>query len=212
MKGTSHAIIGATTGYVLSGIIGSDLITTIGITTIGSIIVDIDEEHSTINKLLFPVGVKYRNYLKILIGLIMLLVPNTLCKYLGAIITLSAISSKVVYQFSLFGGFQKREYHRTIFHNPIIGGLILILPLYMLDVSYNYRIAFIVGIYIGHYLMDSFTTYGLPLFPLKRCIRMPIYFSSRNNIAEKFVVVSFIGVAIAFTNPHLIESVINFIK
>lgn len=209
MKGTSHAVLGFTTGIVLSEILGADPRAIIPITTVASLIPDIDEENSIINQMIIPMKTKYRNHLKVALGLGLLgvgymFLSSILLQYIGAIIVLSTISSKVEYRFSLFGGLQRREYHRTLFHHPLIGGLILIAPINMLDIPTDYKIAFMVGIIECHYLMDTFTTYGLPFYPIQRTLRMPIHYDSRNSTAEFFVVTAYVAIMLIIRYPQII--------
>lgn len=206
LKAISHAIVGAATGFILSEFTGSEIWATIGITVLASLIPDIDEEHSTINKILFPVKVKRKNYLKIGIGIGMMLINSTILRYLGVIILLSTISAKVEYRFSLFRGFEKLKYHRTLFHHPLFGGIIFIAPLIILNIPSYYKVAFIVGLIVGHYLMDSFTTYGLPLYPFRyKPLRMPIHFNSSNRLAEVLVISIYVAITLIPNHPQLIS-------
>jgi membrane-bound metal-dependent hydrolase YbcI (DUF457 family) len=209
MKGMSHAVVGFTTGVLLAEMLGADPKAIVSITTIASLIPDIDEENSMINQILIPIKTKHRNPLKVALGLGMLAVGymflhSILLEYLGAIIVLSTISSKVEYRFSLFDGLQKREYHRTLFHHPLIGGVIFIAPINVLEIPSDYKIAFMVGIVVCHYFMDTFTTYGLPFYPFKRVLRMPIHFDSRNSFAEFLVVTSYVAIMLIARYPQLI--------
>ena len=159
--------------------------------------------------MLIPIKTKNRNHLKVFLGLSILgigymFLKSILIQYLGAIIVLSTLSSKVTYRFNLFDGLQKREEHRTLFHHPIIGGLIFIAPILSLDIPKDYKIAFMVGILVGHYLMDTFTTYGLPFYPFKRTLRMPIHFDSRNSLAEFLIVSVYLGFLALVKYPEIV--------
>ena len=206
MRGTSHILIGAATGFALANQLDYNITTTIGLTVLGSIIIDIDTKNSTINKILFPVKSKHRNIMKGAVGGGFLLLSNIFLKYIGALILLSIISEKVVYKFSFFKGIQKYEYHRTIFHDPIIGTIIFLLPLLIIKVPLEITIPFITGIGL-HYLADSFTSYGLPFYLLGGKIkRMPISYNSQNLIAEYIIVAGFVLTIIAVSDFGLFNS------
>lgn len=217
MRGKSHLIAGIATGIVISEHLNINPLITIGLSTLGSVIVDIDEQSSTINKVLFPfVKQKDRNKIKAIVGAAMVLQSfSVLVRYFGVLILLSIVSSKVQYKFSIFKGFYKREYHRTYFHDPIIGTILFVIPFYIMDIPNEYKIAFIVGVMLGHYLMDMFTHYGLPLYILKvfgihKPLRIPlVHFDSRNKVAENIVVISYAGLMILIRFPFLIEYIKN---
>lgn len=193
MKGLSHSIIGATTGIVLSSKLGTDPLMTVGFTILGSIIVDIDEKHSTINKLLFPVPVAMRNIIKGAIGIGLFLTSQALLKYLGIILILSIVSGKLELRFNFLQGVHARVYHRTMFHDPIIGLGLLVIPLYMVSIPQQYLIAYTIGL-ATHYLADSFNEYGLPLYLLNgKKLRFPLSYSSTNFVAEYLIVTTYLG-------------------
>jgi hypothetical protein len=218
MKALPHAIVGATTGYMFSGILGTDPLKTIAISTFSSLVVDIDKEDSTINKILFLlVPVKYRNSIKAVVGLIMMalgtyIVRNPMMQYLGAIFFISTISTKVEYRFSLFDGLERREFHRTLFHHPIIGAIVFLIPLQILNIPDDYKTAFVAGLMIGHYLMDSFTKYGLPFFPFKKMIRMPIYYDSYKYPAIEYIIVTaYVMLLTTLKYPQIWDTISNFL-
>lgn len=184
MEGQSHAIAGIATGVAVMSAFQISPEIAIGTCLLGAMIVDIDAEHSKINKWLFPVNVKYRLMLKLFIGAILLVLPMEFGKYIGAILILSIISCKVSYKFSIWNGIQEFKFHRTIFHDPIIGGLILAAPLYMLNLSEAWTVPYICGL-ASHYILDMFTAYGLPLYLFKgKKLRFPIHYKSGNNLME----------------------------
>lgn len=191
MKGSSHAIVGLTTGILLTNIITADPKMVISATLVGSIIPDIDEEHSTINKMMFPVKSKYRNILKSIIGIGLFsygYLFNEMIQYLGLVLLLSMVSAKISYKLSLFKGFQRIKHHRTMFHNPLLALLIFVFPAYQIGIQSEYLIAFSVGLYLCHYFLDMFNTYGLPLFPIKNQIRMPFHYNSKNIVVEYLII------------------------
>lgn len=200
MRGTSHLVIGATTGLILSQSLeigqGINPLIVAGLAIIGSITPDLDAKKSIINRALFPVKSSYRNTLKTIIGLILVLIPETIVRYLGAIILLSVVSNKVEYRFNLFSGFKRIEMHRTLFHDPILGTLLFIIPLKALGVEQAYTLAFMIGV-ISHYIADMFNTYGLPLYLLggKR-IRMPFCYNINNKYIEYVLVSSYVLIAL----------------
>lgn len=204
MKGISHAVIGATLGYYLSQVNNMNPIETVAITTISSLIVDIDEKNSTINKILFPCKAEYRNQLKITVGLLSLFIPNSIVKYIGLILILSSVSSFLQLKFSPLTGVEIHEYHRTYFHNPIIGSILFMTPLYFIGLSNEQTVAFILGLIIAHYIPDSFTRYGIPLTPFtNRNIRMPFTYRSGNIVAEiASIFIIIIGISIIFSSPY----------
>jgi hypothetical protein len=185
MKGSSHAVAGAVTGIAISTTMHLNPITTIGMTLLGALIVDIDEEHSKINKILFPVAKENRWLVKALVGAAMIASQINSLQFIGIILLLSLVSARVKYKFSLWNGFQEFKYHRTFFHDPIIGGLLLTAPLYALGLSQALIIPYVVGV-LSHYVLDLCTAYGLPLYLLggKR-LRFPIInYHSGNNLME----------------------------
>ncbi|MBO8160692.1 MAG: metal-dependent hydrolase [Thermosipho sp. (in: Bacteria)] len=192
MKGTSHLVVGAATGIVLSQHVNINPLVTVGLTTLGAIMPDLDEKHSAINKILFPVSIKKKNILKGLVGAVLLLVQHPLAIYIGAIIILSMISSKIEYRFSILKGFYQVKHHRTIFHDPLIGSVIFLVPLLLLKISKIYILIYLLGL-ITHYIADSFTNYGLPLYILGRKLRMPLTYSSNNMAVEYILVGSYLG-------------------
>lgn len=220
MKGINHLIVGATTGVVISDKFNTNPIITIGLAALGSIIVDIDAEHSLINKVFFrSITDKLNrllrfkrntklsvNQIKLVIGLAMLFISNLMVKYLGVLILLSLFSAKVRYKFSLLRGLEKYKYHRTIFHDPIIGTILFTVPLYLLNIPNQYKYPFLIGIILGHYLMDMFTEYGLPIYLLGiKHFRIPIiHFNSSNWIAEMLVTICYIGIVLLVKYPNII--------
>jgi hypothetical protein len=214
MKGASHTIVGLTTGVALTKVLEADPTSVIAITTIASLLPDIDEENSMINQLLIPIRMKHRNPIKVAMGLALIAIgyiffQSVLMQFIGAIIVLSTLSAKIEYRFSLSEGFNKRTYHRTLFHHPLIGGLLFTVPLIAMDIHDDYKTSFLVGIVVCHYLMDSFTTYGLPFYPFKRVLRMPIHYHSRNTVAEIMVITVYITLVITATYPGLITVIMN---
>jgi membrane-bound metal-dependent hydrolase YbcI (DUF457 family) len=184
MKGESHAIAGIATGVAVISAFQISPVIAIGTSLLGAMIVDIDAENSKINKWLFPVNIKYRLMLKLFIGASLLVLPMDFGKYIGAILILSIVSCKVSYKFSIWNGIQEFKYHRTIFHNPLIGGLILVAPLYILNLSEAWIVPYICGL-ASHYILDMFTAYGLPLYIFKgKKLRFPINYKSGNNFME----------------------------
>ncbi len=214
MKGISHAVVGLTTGAALAKVLEAEPTTIIAITTLASLLPDIDEENSMVNKLLVPIRLKHKNPIKAAMGSALFVIgriiyQSAFLQFLGAIIVLSTLSAKIEYRFSLSEGFNKRAYHRTLFHHPLIGGLLFTVPLIAMDIHDNYKTAFLVGIVVCHYLMDSFTTYGLPFYPFKRVLRMPIHYHSRNTVAEIMVITVYITLVITATYPGLITVIMN---
>jgi membrane-bound metal-dependent hydrolase YbcI (DUF457 family) len=201
MKGSSHAVVGLTTGILLTNLISADPKIVISATVVGSIIPDIDEEHSTINKIMFPVKSKYRNILKALIGIGLFsygYIYNEIIQYLGLVLLLSMVSAKISYKLSLFKGFQRMKHHRTMFHNPLLALLIFVFPAYQMGIQREYLVAFSVGLYLCHYFMDMFNTYGLPLYPIKRQIRMPLHYNS------KYILVEYLIIGVYMVSSYLI--------
>lgn len=211
MKETSHMLAGVATGILISEKFNINPMFSIGLSVIGSVIVDIDTKKSFVNKLLFPVKAQHRNILKTFISIILMLVPNNFVKYLGGILLLSVFSSKVEYRITLFGGVQKREYHRTLFHDPFIGCTIFIIPLLILKIPYTYIIPYLSGLLFGHYLMDSFTRYGLPSYVIRRRkpIRMPLHYNSKNKLAELIIVTIYITFTISIAYYEKINILIE---
>lgn len=186
-------IVGAVTGVALSQNLNIPLTTAVGFATLGSIIVDIDEEHSLINKTITLGITRYRNIVKGIIGTAMLAYPMTLLRYIGALLLLSIISNKYELRFSIWSGPEIRQYHRTIFHDPIIGIALFIIPILILRLPKTFILPYMIGV-ILHYIFDSFTAYGLPLILFKgKTIRMPIYYHSKNYIIEAVILCCYIG-------------------
>lgn len=184
MKGQSHAIAGIATGVAVMSAFQVNPVIAIGTSLLGAMIVDIDSENSKINKWLFPVNIKYRTMLKLFIGATLLALPMEFGKYIGGILILSILSCKVSYKFSIWNGIQESKFHRTIFHDPIIGGLILAAPLYMLKLPEAWTLPYTCGL-ASHYILDMFTSYGLPLYLFKgRKIKFPITYRSGNDFME----------------------------
>ena len=203
MTGITHLTVGATAGLLLSEKLNINPLIAVAVCGFASIVVDIDEEHSMVNKLL-RASPKHKNLLKIILGVLLIgskrmlgfnPVPDAMLFYLGIILVLSAICSHVEYRFSFSRGLQKRKYHRTLFHHPLVGFLLLLMPLTTISVPETVKTCYQCGI-ASHYLLDSFNPNGLPGFPLKKRIRMPITFKSGNIIAETGIVV-FCGALIA---------------
>lgn len=196
MTGLSHAAAGITAGLILSEKINADPLISAGLCVLGSLIVDIDSEESLINRLLMPTlsknnrlsyisnyFTKNNNLVKIVIGACMQLASNSLLQYVGVILILSSICNKMEVRFSLFGGVQVNRYHRTIFHDPVLGTILLAAPLFLYNLQSFYIIPYMVGIAL-HYIMDSLTHAGLYSIVLRKFFRMPIHFNSSNKIAE----------------------------
>ncbi|KZL92810.1 metal-dependent hydrolase [Clostridium magnum] len=187
MKGQSHAIAGVVTGVALTHSMHLNInpIIVVAAALVGAMIPDIDEEHSKINKWLFPVSAKQRNIVKGLAGAILISSPIAVLKYIGIILVMSILSCKVNYKFSIWSGLHMFSYHRTIFHDPILGGLLLTVPLYLLSLPKEYIIPYACGL-ASHYLLDMCTSNGLALYLLggKR-IRIPlITYKSGNDFME----------------------------
>ena len=199
MKGISHILAGAATGYAVSQTLGFDPVKTIGISIVAGLIVDLDAETSTINKMLFPLKGHLKDLLKIVVGCVLLLMPMFVLKYIGIIILISAVGSKLSEIFNIC--------HRGILHDPIVGSILFLLPLHLLSLDKYYCIPFICGL-VSHYILDSFTEYGLPLFLIGKQIRMPIHFQTGNYVVECLLLFLFIGFAI-FIVPNFIVEVIN---
>jgi len=200
MTGISHATTGITAGIILSEKMNVNPLLSVGLCTLGSLVVDIDAKNSLINTLIFKLikgrgklaGAaayinKNKNLMKIVAGGLMQLSMNPVAKYIGFILILSSICNKFEVKFSLFGGVQVNQYHRTIFHDPVLGPLLLAAPLFMVDMSNTLRFVFIVGLAL-HYLLDSFTDGGLYSIVLRKFFRMPIHFKSGNKAAELILV------------------------
>lgn len=184
MKGESHAIAGIATGVAVMSAFQINPVIAIGTSLLGAMIVDIDAENSKVSKWLFPVNIKYRLMLKLFIGATLLALPMEFAKYIGTILILSIVSCKVSYKFSIWNGIQESKFHRTIFHDPLIGGLILAAPLYMLNLTDAWTIPYTCGL-ASHYILDMFTAYGLPLYIFKgKKIRFPITYRSGNDFME----------------------------
>jgi membrane-bound metal-dependent hydrolase YbcI (DUF457 family) len=75
-----------------------------------------------------------------------------------------------------------------MFHNPLLALLIFVFLAYQMGIQREYLTAFTVGLYLCHYFLDMFNTYGLPLYPIKRQIRMPIYYNSKNVVVEYLII------------------------
>ena len=215
MKGQSHAIAGVATGVALTSVIHANPLITVGVALLGAMMPDIDEEHSKINKWLFSVSTGQRNIVKALVGAVLIVTPFDILKYVGIILVMSILSCKVNYKFSIWSGFQKFSFHRTIFHDPVLGAILLTAPLYILKLPQQYIIPYILGLG-SHYLLDMCTSYGLPLYLLKgKRIRLPIItYKSGNNIMEYGLLAAYVlGIFSLFTKhtiPHLIDIMQQF--
>lgn len=211
MKGKSHAIAGAATGVAVMSYFQVNAVVAISTSILGAMIVDIDEEHSTINKWLFPVSMKYRLIFKLLIGAILIALPFDFSKYIGGIFILSILSCKVRYRLSIFEGIKEQKFHRTIFHDPIIGGLLFVIPMYMLKLSESWTLPYIYGL-ASHYILDMFTDYGLPLYLSKgRRLRFPMTYRSGNNSAEYIILCTYILVVLGLSTKSFGEILVSII-
>lgn len=239
MRGITHAAVGVSLGFMVSQHFDVNPLLSVVTCTVGALVTDIDEKHSMINKVI-PGGPRVKNVVKIVLGILLftqmffelLLYPfqfyfllkltglqsfilflkgMLLFKVIGLILILSAVCSKIEYRFTLFGGLKKRVYHRTIFHDPLIGGMMLTLPLllFIKDAGVAVLVSYDVGVF-SHYILDSFTEYGLPFYLTGGRIRMPIYFRSGNKIVEFIVLVICIGYVTTYKNT-IITQLISFI-
>lgn len=197
MTGISHAVAGITAGVIISDKFNINPIIGIGACTLGSIIVDIDAKHSLINKILIPLMRKYTNIIKIILGVGLQFTKIPMLMYLGCILILSSISAKLQLNVSLFGGLSIDEYHRTIFHSPELGLLLLGAPLLFYKINLVFTIPYIAGLLL-HYFMDSCTDGGLYFIIFRIFIRMPIHFKSGNKIIEFAVVAGCLAFLIYF--------------
>ncbi|MGB3464987.1 MAG: metal-dependent hydrolase [Cyclobacteriaceae bacterium] len=173
MKGQTHLVIGVATGALIAQVFDVDVYSAIAYTAIGSVIPDIDEEHSTINsRLFYNVPIWARSIFKIVLayGLVMLLRlwPETFANYrmhfyyIAGILGISGISS-------IFTKFTFKN-HRSILHDPLIGSTLLLCPLFIL-IDINIALFISAGV-ITHYILDSATPYGLPLFFSKKKLKL----------------------------------------
>lgn len=198
MQGITHLAIGCVAGSLMSSVMHTDPILTEVICGLGSLVVDIDARSSLINKFIFKGDAKTRNLTKLLVGILLIFsyklqvegisTYKNFFLYLGVLIILSIMSTKVSYRFSLLGGIQKVERHRTIFHDPAIGILLFcVIPFFVFKIgNIHIFIPFLVGVLL-HYIADSFTAYGLPFYLTNSRLRMPIHYDSKNLIAEYII-------------------------
>jgi membrane-bound metal-dependent hydrolase YbcI (DUF457 family) len=211
---------GAITGLAVAHQLNLNPTETVVSSVIGAIIVDLDDDKSTINKLLFRgKTVNERMLFKAIVGVVLILLGYShqgngrwgVIEVIGAILILSEVSAKVRYKIG-FMKIYKFEEHRTIFHDPIIGGVLFSFPLIALHVQSEYLIPYLAGVF-SHYLLDSFTSKGLPLYLLggKR-LRMPItYNSSTNPIFEKIILTSYVVLIVMVFDPILVNNIENII-
>ncbi len=205
MKGITHLTIGCVAGLVISRTLQTDTFVTAAICGLGSIIVDIDARSSLINRIVFRGSSDTRNIIKLITGGLLffssLYTPytpyflqvvskqhNGFLGYLGVLILLSIISTKVSYKISFLGGIRKLECHRTLFHDPSLGIIIFcIIPYFIFKVGTTHTfLPFFVGVFL-HYLADSFTAYGLPFYLTGTRLRMPIHYASSNVFVEYII-------------------------
>ena len=172
MKGRTHIIVGAATGVAISYYTDISIYEAVSLVAIGSIITDLDEDHSKINSLLFKkVPVIMRAGIKVIVALLLgYLSYNKLVDleyryhlyYFAGLLAISAIAS--IFSKITFSN------HRTVLHDPIIGNLIMVTPLFfILDPTSALLIT--IGIE-EHYLLDSMTPYGLPLYLFGKRLRL----------------------------------------
>lgn len=198
MTGKAHLSTGLACGVIAAGLLDYDVMSVVGMCALGSIIVDIDAPNSMINKVI-PGSVKTKNFIKILLGGLLIFQKfyvTPIFKYIGVILILSAVCAGVEYRFSLFKGIERRVHHRTIFHDPRLGLLLLIVPLKFLKIANKLVLAYIIGL-ISHYILDWLTVYGLPLYGTKkRFIRSPVFFKSNNKLIEFIIMLSSVCVVL----------------
>lgn len=176
MKGLTHIACGAAVGLATSTIVSNgEPIIGVAMSILGAIIVDLDSKDSKINKYLF-LGLPgiWRNIIKLTIGSLAFFTLNEpLLRFIGAILILSVLSERVSLRLEGFA-IKKYTYHRWIFHDPVIGAVLLHIPLIMLGVPIYYITYYTMGMFFGHYLIDAFNPYGLPCILTKRNIRTRI--------------------------------------
>lgn len=213
MKGSSHALAGIVTGIAISATISSNPFITIGLTTFGSLAPDIDEESSMINKILFPVSKNRRGIAKILVGAALLISNKPILKYIGLVLVLSMISARIRYKFSLWNGFQEFKYHRTFFHDPMIGVILLTVPLIGFQLPHEYITPYIIGL-ASHYFLDMFTAYGLPIYILgNKRVKIPfINYHSGNDFMEYALLTIYILTIVLITNTAMTQEMISIVS
>lgn len=164
MSGKVHIAAGVAVGVALYYGMDANIYEAVTYAVVGSVLPDIDEEHSTINNWLFGgIPTWIRALVKVLIGAGMfaaiILMPTLLVgyryyvMYAAGVILISGLSSlftKVTFQ-----------NHRSILHDPLLGSIILLAPLFYL---FQRDIAFFATLGVwSHYLLDALTPEGLPL-------------------------------------------------
>ena len=167
MKGTSHAIIGITLSAVIAKQLGQPYgISEAAIAGIASLLPDIDEDSSTINKY---VPLSYKKFIYGATGLYM---AYYMYKTRSLALIIPALISILIY---ITG-------HRGFTHSIIAAALFSIT--FIKTPAYIYP--YIIG-YGLHLLCDMFNTKGLPLlYPMQKRFKYPIQFTV-NSLAGKLI-------------------------
>lgn len=163
---------------------------------LGCLVVDLDCDNSTICRRLVPIrNNSIRTIVLWLLGIVLLILPIAILKYLGMLIIIGRVSQKVTkkYFFEL-SSFSIRSVtfikHRWVFHS-LLGLIINLIPIYWLQKTTGLfiMIPFTIG-YLIHLATDALDEWGIPLFYpiIKKRIKIPIV---RNYFTECLVVYTY---------------------
>jgi inner membrane protein len=174
---------------------------------LGSLIIDLDSDNSIISRRIMPIkNNKLRSTCLYGLGILLLMAPGLLFKYIGAMILLGRLCRKVKHRLEFEGmsmKYKTLEYHRTIFHS-LLGLVLNILPIAYIEMKTGLfiTIPFILGAAL-HLLCDCFSVYGIALFyPFsKKHFKMPITYkmSYKENIMEFLIVKVYVALVVVYT-------------
>lgn len=163
---------------------------------LGCLVVDLDCDNSIICRKLIPIkNDSIRTLALWILGIVLLIFPMAILKYIGLLIILGRISQKVTKKYYFdFSSFSIKSTtfikHRWIFHS-LLGLIINLIPIYWLQEKTGLFIVipFTIG-YLLHLAMDALDEWGIPLFyPITRKrFKIPIV---RNYLAECLVVYTY---------------------
>ena len=176
MKGTTHLIVGIAAASAVSKYTGNDFgVTEMIIAGIGSLLLDIDDDSSTINKY---IPFSYKKLIYGIMGLYLLYYSHTTK---SMILLLPAVLSMLIY---LSG-------HRGFTHS-IAACVLFSLIFYK---TQSYLIIFLLC-EILHLICDMFNTKGLRLlYPSSKRYRMPMH-ASMNSLVGRLMEMGITAIAI----------------
>jgi hypothetical protein len=182
MRGYTHIITSASTGFLLSSIFNTNVFLSVCFCVFGGTINDIDAPESFFNRVFFK-----STFGKIFKTLVVLVTGYLLQKpfiiYIGFVLIISLISMHTYYKFN-HGIIERVEVHRTYLHDPIISiPIFFAVPYFIFGFKNDYLFIMFAGI-ILHLLLDMFNRSGIFVYLFQRRLRMPFTYDYNNVLFE----------------------------